>query len=97
MKRSYRDPVEAYLHRLARWAPPQERDELVAEARRHLHDAALRLERAGMNPRDARRAATRAFGPAWRIGLAARGVAIPLPVLPRQVGRALSRLRRPRR
>lgn len=69
------DPVERYLRRLRRWAPRASRDLLELEARRHLYDAVCRLERSGLPPQAARRAAVTAFGPAWRIGLAERGLA----------------------
>lgn len=69
------DPVERYLRRLRRWAPRASREALVLEARRHLYDAACRLERSGLPPEAARHAAVAAFGPAWRIGLAERGLA----------------------
>lgn len=68
------DHVDRYLRRLSRWAPRACRHDLVAEASRHLYDATARAEAAGL-PRDAaRRAAVAAFGPAWRIGLSARGL-----------------------
>jgi hypothetical protein len=66
-----RDPVEAYTRRLAWWLPRCARQELLAEARRHLYDATARAERAGLDHCAAQRAAVRAFGPAWRVGLAA--------------------------
>mgnify|MGYP001399086335 CR=1 FL=1 len=67
--------VERYLTRLGRWSARRERDDLVAEARRHLFDAAERGFRAGL-PRDAAvRVAIRSFGPAWRIGMRSRALA----------------------
>jgi hypothetical protein len=68
------DTAERYLRRLARWLPRRERQGLVLEARRHLYDATLRYEAAGLDHATAQHAAIEAFGPAWRIGLAARGV-----------------------
>jgi len=68
------DHVDRYLRRLSRWAPRACRHDLVAEASRHLYEATQRAEAAGL-PRDAaQRAAVAAFGPAWRIGLSARGL-----------------------
>lgn len=80
------DRVERYLRRLERWTPRDSRGELVMEARRHLYEATRRAEQSGLAHDAAQDAAIRAFGPAWRIGLAERGIlgrpapAIPLPV-----------------
>ena len=68
------DHVERYLRRLERWAPRRCRHDLVMEARRHLYDATRQAEQRGMSHELAQRTALRAFGPAWRIGLSARGV-----------------------
>lgn len=69
------DHVGRYLRRLSRWVPRACRDELVMEAARHLYDATRRAEGEGLPRAMAQQAAIRAFGPAWRIGLAARGLA----------------------
>ena len=66
------DPTAAYLRRLAFWLPRCARGEVVAEARRHLFDAALHAQARGLDPIDAQRQAIQAFGPAWRVGLAMR-------------------------
>jgi len=71
-QRTAGDRIEPYLRKLRRWAPASYRDDLVAEARRHLYDATYRHQQRGMSRYEAQRAAVRAFGPAWRIGLAAR-------------------------
>lgn len=89
------DPVECYLRRLAHWAAPEERADLVAEARRHLYDAILMGEAAGMGPDRARSAALEAFGPAWRVGLATRG--IDLSLFRRRVPARMAGRARPRR
>ena len=68
------DHVERYLRRLARWAPRKSRHDLVMEASRHLYEATRRAEEAGLTHEAAQRAAVRAFGPAWRIGLSERGL-----------------------
>jgi hypothetical protein len=68
------DHVERYLRRLARWAPRKSRHDLVMEASRHLYEATCRAEEDGLTHEAAQRAAIRAFGPAWRIGLAERGL-----------------------
>ena len=73
------DQLDRYLRRLARWAPRDSRQGLLLEARRHLYDATLRAEQAGLTRAEAQCAAIAAFGPAWRIGLAARGIDIRLP------------------
>jgi len=68
------DPIERYPRWLGWWSPRVARAELVAEARRRLYDAARRAERDGHDQRTAQRAAIRAFGPAWQVGLAAHRV-----------------------
>ena len=68
------DHVERYLRRLARWAPGKSRHDLVMEASRHLYEATRRAEEEGLRHGAAQRAAIRAFGPAWRIGLSERGL-----------------------
>ncbi len=68
------DYVDRYLRRLSRWAPRACRHDLVAEASRHLYDATARAEAIGLPHDAAQRAAVATFGPAWRIGLAARGL-----------------------
>ena len=68
------DHVERYLRRLARWAPRRSRHDLVMEASRHLYEATRRAEEEGLMHEAAQRAAIRAFGPAWRIGLSERGL-----------------------
>ena len=68
------DHVERYLRRLARWAPRKSRHDLVMEASRHLYEATRRAEEKGLPHEAAQRAALRAFGPAWRIGLSERGL-----------------------
>lgn len=95
------DHVERYLRRLAIWAPRRCRHDLIMEARRHLYDATRQAEQNGLSHELAQRTALRAFGPAWRIGLSARGVfdsplwgaATRLLTVP---GAGLYRLRRPR-
>ena len=81
------DHVERYLRRLARWAPRKSRHDLVMEASGHLYEATRRAEEEGLTHEAAQSAAIRAFGPAWRIGLAERGLRVA------RVGR---RARRPR-
>jgi hypothetical protein len=44
------------------------------EASCHLYEAIRRAEEAGLTHEAAQQAAVRAFGPAWRIGLAERGL-----------------------
>ncbi|MBV9281292.1 MAG: hypothetical protein JOZ41_14525 [Chloroflexi bacterium] len=101
MRRRHRsrspDQIERYLRRLAWWAPPGSRGELVAEARRHLYDATRRAQDAGLSHAGAQRAAIEAFGPAWRIGLAERR-AMASPSLRRiiRLPRRLRRIRLPR-
>jgi hypothetical protein len=68
------DHVERYLRRLARWAPRKSRLDLVMEASRHLYEATRRAEDEGLTHEAAQRAAMRAFGSAWRIGLSERGL-----------------------
>ncbi len=68
------DHVERYLRRLSRWAPRGSRHDLVMEVERHLYEATRRAEDKGLSHELAQRAAVRAFGSAWRIGLAARGL-----------------------
>jgi hypothetical protein len=64
---------------------------MVLEARSHLLDAALWYEQAGFDRAAAQRAAIRDFGPAWQIGLAARGID-PAPLV--SVARAVALSRR---
>lgn len=79
------DQIERYLASLERWSSRRERAELVVEARRHLFDASRRAMGAG-TPRDAAvRAALRAFGPAWRVGLRSR-VAVASDALASRLG-----------
>ena len=62
--------VERYLSRLA-WMLPQDcRDDVVAEAGRHLYDATELEVRRGRSPEEAQRAAVDAFGSALRLALA---------------------------
>ncbi len=68
------DHVARYLRRLSRWAPRGSRHDLIMEAERHLYETTRRAEDAGLSHELAQRAAVRAFGPAWRIGLATRGL-----------------------
>jgi hypothetical protein len=68
------DHVERYLRRLARWTPRKSRHDLVMEASRHLYEATRCAEEEGLTHEAAQRAAIRAFGPAWRIGLSERGL-----------------------
>jgi len=68
------DHIERYLRRLSCWAPRGSRHDLVMEAERHLYEATCRAEDEGLSPELAQRSAVRAFGSAWRIGLAARGL-----------------------
>lgn len=85
------DHVARYLRRLSRWAPRGSRHDLVMEAERHLYEATRRAEDDGLSHEMAQRAAVRAFGPAWRIGLAARGLdENPLFVVSRGVAMALT-------
>ncbi|HEX2032832.1 MAG TPA: hypothetical protein VHS99_01485 [Chloroflexota bacterium] len=63
--------IERYLRRLRRCLPRVCREEMVAEARRHLYDATRRAAAGGAGHQAAQRAALRAFGPAWRIALEA--------------------------
>lgn len=94
------DRVERYLRRLAIWAPRRCRHDLVMEARRHLYDATRQAEQSGLSHERAQQTALRAFGPAWRIGLSARGV-FDSPLfgvtarLRSGLGTGLRRLRRP--
>jgi hypothetical protein len=81
------DRVERYLRRLARWAPRKSRHDLVMEASCHLYEATRRGEEAGLTHEAAQRAAVHAFGPAWRIGLAERGL---------RVAQVVRRAQRPR-
>jgi len=90
--RGDRDCVERYLRRLSLWVPRASRHDLVMEAERHLYEATRRAERDGLTHEVAQRAALRAFGPAWRVGLAARGLDDhPLLVSARRAANALSR------
>ncbi len=73
-RRGRADPIERYLRRLSFWAPRHCRRDLLLEAERHLYDTTRRGEELGLSRRDAQLCALRAFGPAWRIGLAARGL-----------------------
>jgi len=96
--RRNRDCVERYLRRLSLWAPRASRHDLLAEAERHLYEATRRAERDGLT----HGLAQRAFGPAWRVGLAAWGLDDhPLLVAARRaIGRpvrGVRRLRPPRR
>ena len=100
-RRAGADPVKRYLRRLSRWAPRDSRHDLVMEAERHLYEATRRGEGEGLPHELAQQTAVRAFGPAWRIGLAARRLDDhPLFVLVRRVaatlGRRGHRLRPPR-
>ena len=91
------DHVERYLRRLARWAPRKSRHDLVMEASRHLYEATRRGEEAGLTPEAAQRAAIRAFGPAWRIGLAERGLLDTAAIRARlRMAQVIRRARRPR-
>ena len=73
-RRGRADPIERYLRRLSFWAPRRSRHDLLIEAERHLYDTTRRGEELGLSRREAQLCALRAFGPAWRIGLAARGL-----------------------
>lgn len=93
LRRRRTDAVERYLRTLRRWAPRHGRDELVMEARQHLHEATCQAERAGVPHRLAQQMAIRDFGPAWRIGLAERNIALPglqAVRLPRRLARLLA-------
>lgn len=88
------DRVERYLRRLERWAPRDSRRELVMEARRHLYEATRRAEQTGLAIDAAQEAAIRAFGPAWRIGLAERGITgRPTPAIILPIARLLAACR----
>jgi hypothetical protein len=73
-RRGRADPVERYLRRLSYWAPRRCRHDLLLEAERHLYDMTRHGEELGLSRREAQICALRAFGPAWRVGLAARGL-----------------------
>jgi hypothetical protein len=91
------DHVERYLRRLARWAPRKSRHDLVMEASRHLYEATCRAEEKGLTREAAQRAAVRAFGPAWRIGLSERGLLDTAAIRARlRVARIIHRARCPR-
>jgi hypothetical protein len=73
-RRGRADPIDRYLRWLSFWAPRRCRRDLLLEAERHLYDMTRRGEDLGLSRREAQDCALRAFGPAWRIGLASRGL-----------------------